>query len=63
MPDYRSHLASLRSLKANRNRVALFDLDRESLEAGVTKDPVENPGQRTVTIRYEHPIRIESRVC
>ena len=28
MPDYRSHLGSLRSLKANKNRVALFDLDR-----------------------------------
>ena len=28
MPDYRTHLGSLRSLKADKRRVALFDLDR-----------------------------------
>ena len=28
MPDYRQHLGSLRSLKADKHRVAFFDLDR-----------------------------------
>jgi putative phosphoserine phosphatase/1-acylglycerol-3-phosphate O-acyltransferase len=28
MPDYRSHLRSLRSMKSNKNRVAFFDMDR-----------------------------------
>ncbi|TWT53298.1 outer membrane biogenesis protein BamB [Rubripirellula amarantea] len=41
------------------SQAALFALDRESLASGSTKGPLENPGRRSVNIRFEKPVAME----
>ncbi|MEM6688357.1 MAG: PQQ-binding-like beta-propeller repeat protein [Planctomycetota bacterium] len=37
---------------------ALFDLDREALETGSSKGPIENPGARAINIRFDNPQKL-----
>ena len=37
----------------------LFDLDREAISSGSTKDPIENPGGDGVAMRFEDPLVID----
>ncbi len=41
------------------SQAALFHLDRESLQEGSTKGPIENPGDQAITIRFNNPIAID----
>ena len=38
---------------------ALFELDREALEAGSTRAPIENPGQVGIAMRFENPVAVD----
>ncbi len=41
------------------SQAALFHLGREALESGSTQGPIENPGDTSITIRYDDPITID----
>ena len=41
------------------NQGALFELDAESFTSGSTKAPLENPGGKGISMRFENPIEID----
>lgn len=41
------------------SQAALFEIDSEVERAGATDGPIENPGQKSVAIRFEDPIAID----
>lgn len=41
------------------SQAALFELDRESLAAGSTQGPIENPGKNAVGIRFQDPVVVD----
>lgn len=40
-------------------QAALFEIDKEAEKAGSTNGPIENPGEKSVAIRFEDPIAID----
>ncbi len=40
-------------------QAALFELDAAALAEGATSGPIENPGGNGVSMRFEHPVRID----
>ena len=40
-------------------QAALFNIDSESEQVGATDGPIENPGKKSVAIRFENPIAID----
>jgi hypothetical protein len=40
-------------------QAALYQLDREALQAGTTKSPIENPGENGVALRFENPLAVD----
>lgn len=47
------------SYHAITTQATLFEIDRESLQSGSTRDPIENPGGSGVALRFENPIKID----
>ncbi|MCG8650060.1 MAG: PQQ-binding-like beta-propeller repeat protein [Pirellulales bacterium] len=45
------------------SQAALFKLDEESLQTGSTQGPIENPGDKAITIRFEDPVEIDAVNC
>ena len=47
------------ALQSVTTQAALFEIDQKAEKAGSTNGPIENPGEKSVAIRFEDPIAID----